>query len=163
MTSITKNMPITPKSQTVPMSFQIIYPNKELILPLGNFTGTLNITCSKLNSLFPLHPLSHLKLGSLLVFPSSVTAEANIHPITQDRTFITIFNISLSPTPHFQYVTKACPFNLPDTSQIPSTFLHLHHHLLILIIISLGPFQQPPNWPKSILFQLYYSTLQPKS
>lgn len=137
-------MPMTPKSQTVPLSFRSIYPNKDLIVHLANFKGTLNIICSKPKSPYPLHPPPYSNWVLSRCSPPQLLAKTNIDPLIQARTSRTIFDTSLSPTPHFQYITKTCPFYLPDTSQIHSTFLPLHLFILTTII-SFGPFEQPPN------------------
>ena len=152
MTSITMNMPRTLKSQTVPLSFRSIYPNKDQILLLGNFKTSRNMVKTKLTISSP-SPFP-FQMGSLLGLPSLVIIE--IYPIIQARTFKTIFDISLSLTLHFSYVTKTGPFSLPDTSQIPQpSSISTSTSLLSLPLSHLDPWDSfLTDLPKSILFQL---------
>ena len=58
----------------------------------------------------------------------------------ESLSFKTIFDISLSLTLHFSYVTKTGPFYLPDTSQIPqSSSISTSTSLLSLPLSHLDP------------------------
>lgn len=142
------NTPRTPKSQTTPLRSRPIYPNENLILPLGKFKGALNTTCLKPNSLSLLYPPLYFKLGSLLLLPSSVID--NNQPITNNQLYkpeLSELSLtsSLFDSPH-SICHQNLTISLRETSQIHPLFSISTTSLVSLpFITSFGSFQQPSN------------------